>query len=559
MTGEVGQGDGRPRRRPGIGGARLRSLLIVAVGSIHRSAIFVLYRADLEALVRAQPEWLTWHFQTAEALRGALGKSLLYLQQTPPIPNLIVGLALRAAGSDLRATYALVAIQGALSLAAAALLERLVVRLTGWRYLGLAAGLVFVLDPDVLVLEYSLFGQVLHEKLTMVLLLLGVHVFFEIQRTGRLSLTAGLGALTSLLALSRASYSYFFVVIAALLPLAVRRRRGLHLAAFLAAWAPLHGGWVVKNYLVYGDLRLATSSWAGCNAVAGLDRAGLGGELRDLLESGALGSPGWLVELVRQEGLRSWDLSPETRDAFLPAAALAEDRRIQRLFGGRNRGTNSVSQRVLCDAYLDAYKSFAWRRPQVLAEKLHLGYALYWFPIRYYGYQYLNVFATEWRVERSLRPLRLLRQLVRGEIPEAHLVNSGLWSEVRRRPGRLYTLDLPVVLLGIGNLLILHLLLPVVVLGSLRHVSWSAPPRPADLRLWLLVAVYGYGSSLPNLVEFNENMRFRLAVEPIIWALSAVTLARTASWLSSVPARLGRRSGPPRPTSTQSRPRGAAP
>ena len=119
--------------------------------------------------------------------------------------------------------------------------------------------------------------------------------------------------------LTRASFSYFalplFVMI--LLPEVLQvlrgdcrrswsRRRWLQITA--GFWLPVvlvHGGWTLKNGWVHGHLRVATSTWAGGNAAAGLEQAGMG----DAFVSHALAhgdSPDWFKAFHEQRGARPW-------------------------------------------------------------------------------------------------------------------------------------------------------------------------------------------------------------------------------------------------------------
>jgi hypothetical protein len=106
-------------------------------------------------------------------------------------------------------------------------------------------------------MEYNAFGQTFYEHLATVLLLLVVVLFLGLCRRPSVRRAAALGTVTGLLALSRASYSYFFVVPATFLyvlgrrpihPLATRKRL---LSVYLLSVALTQGIWCTKNAIVF--------------------------------------------------------------------------------------------------------------------------------------------------------------------------------------------------------------------------------------------------------------------------------------------------------------------
>ena len=152
-------------------------LVILFVGSLHRGVLFYLYFDDLRHLVRTHRDWLTWQYLSVPALSDHFWSSILYLQQTPPIPNMILGAFMHVFGWPFGVAYACIVLQAGISIASAMLLFRLLCRLTRPSPAWCAVALVFLLSSDLLILEYNSLGQTFYENHTMLLLLLLVDAF----------------------------------------------------------------------------------------------------------------------------------------------------------------------------------------------------------------------------------------------------------------------------------------------------------------------------------------------------------------------------------------------
>src|SRR5262249_4795440 len=68
-------------------------VLGVAVG--HRLLLYRLHRLDLAQFIVANRVWYIFQYLPREMLRDDLTRAMLMLQQTPPMQNLIMGLALK--------------------------------------------------------------------------------------------------------------------------------------------------------------------------------------------------------------------------------------------------------------------------------------------------------------------------------------------------------------------------------------------------------------------------------------------------------------------------------
>ena len=147
-------------------------VLIIAVGLGHRAWLLWRSRATLAALWADNPDTYQPHHAPIELLRDHLGVALLYLQQTPPMSNLILGLMLRVLPWPRATMFGLIAMQGLITMLTALLLQRLVLGLFPGRIVfATLVALAFLFDTDVLVIEYNTFGQLFYENLGMLLVL----------------------------------------------------------------------------------------------------------------------------------------------------------------------------------------------------------------------------------------------------------------------------------------------------------------------------------------------------------------------------------------------------
>ncbi|MEM9553952.1 MAG: hypothetical protein AAGC60_06820 [Acidobacteriota bacterium] len=531
-------------------GRRVWLPLALALG-LHRLLLYWLYGDALRALVAANPDRLLAQFLDRQALTWLPWRSLLHLQQTPPLPNALLAGLLAVFEWPMPVTWALLALQMVITLCVALLLARLAGRVTH-PVVGLGLGLLWILSPDVVVLESHSFGQLVHETLATLLLLLALR---ELLRLGAsksddgarsdLASAARLGVLAGLLALTRASYAYVALPLALLVALftgagdsadRLRARRRAVLA-FVLPWALLQGGWALKTLVVEGDWRLAPSTWAGGNAAAGMRAVGYGEELLRSIEASE-DLPPWFGRFARATDGMPWAGGWGEAEALLPAELRRADVERQQRLLGTDRAENGARQRVVADLYLDAWRRFVLTHPDALVHKAHLGYALYWFPIRYHGSQEVGLFSVEWRIERSLRWGRSSGLLLSGELPEPHLVTVGTWPDLERRPARLWTLDLPVTVLWLLALPALHLGVPLLLVGLGRRLvrTRRLPRAPRDVLLVAATVLYGYAAVVHSLVDQGENMRFRITAEPLIWLLVVLVGAAVVSWLRDLAA-----------------------
>ena len=93
---------------------------------------------------------------------------------------------------------------------------------------------------------------------------------------------------------------------------------------------------------------------------------------------------------------------------------------------------------------------------------------------------------------------------------------------------------LPTVFLAV-NMVMIHVGLPLLLAGEgFRWLKRRSALLPREF--WFMVACYAYVALLANISSYGENMRFRLSIEPVIWAISTYL----AAWLAPLVVRASR-------------------
>ena len=502
------------------------SAAVFAIGIAHRLFLLSVSAEALRAQEQAYPGYLTWQFLRPESFSFSLGASMLYLQQGPPIPNLIVGLFIKAIGWPHGSATFLVAFEGLLSAAAGTLLFGIVDRLLPRaRWAALVISVLFVLNPDLVVIEYNSLGQTFYEILAMTLVLALARALLALGEAPSLRLSWLAGVACALLALTRAPYSLVALPVLAAVWMLLDSGRLRHSVALLGAIVVLHGGWTLKNALVYGVPSPVTSSWGGTNFTLGMIRAKYDQEFKASILQEADRYPEWFTRLIRDHGLVHWH--PPTFLEYVPEEVRARDRQIQAALGGINQTENTVAQRVLSDWYMRAHIRFALHRPDLVFHRFLMSYEQFWEPIRNYGSLYVSQFAIRIRITNSFDVLGFITKIFDGRLPEPQL-------QIRRGSRRVWyptsffvpNFAAPPILLL--NLIAVHVLVPVVLVGAL--VSWIRTRRSSLQTRFLasMTILYLYAALTFNIAEYGENMRFRVSIEPVIWILS--TIAWSELW-----------------------------
>ena len=490
-------------------------LLLAGVGLAHRLFLFAWYFDDISLMVRNNPDWLTWQYLTIPALRDHLADSLLYLQQTPPLPQLLLGACLKVFSWPAQVSYILILGNGLISIIAAILLYRLGARFTRTKALSLGMALLFLLNADPVVIEYNSLGQTIYENICMVWILM--FVMGGVQLVGDKPLRGAIlvSVSTALLIMTRSAYTYFFVAPLILLLLVRPAPFGKCLGIFAVIWAGTHGAWVLKNYLVYDRVSLSTSTWQGANLARGLVSTGFEQPFRDHIINNEFGAPDWFVDYIRSEpvlpiwGAASWRMLPEP--------VVQQSRVIDARLHGTNRQENSVALAEYVRQFEPAYIDFALENPSIIARKIYRSYELFWVPIRYYGGMFLSLFEVDRVIKRPLNISGILDHWFSGDLPESQRVITGSYGSFETRPATLFTVDLLSPLMAILSLVAVHLFLPYQCVKAGWLWTRDRAVTPGLLLYLNLVVVIGYSTFVFVLVEHGENMRFRLTIEPAIW------------------------------------------
>jgi hypothetical protein len=520
---------------------RARLLLVWAVvglaAIVHRGALFLQHRADLDSLIAANASWYTFQNLPLEMLRDHLLVSLLMLQQTPPASNLLVGLVLKCCSWPIGVAHALIWLQTLVSIATAGILVHVLSMLYPRRpVLWAVIGLLFVLNTDLVVLEYNSMGQTIYGPLGMLFVLLTVDRLVALRRDGRTIDAAMAGIAVGLLVLARATWYLFPPVCLGLVTVLAPARR---LRAAMACLVPvllLQGGWAVKNEAVYGVLSPATSSWGGLHGSVGLQSAGFGNDwVAHLRKRSAEGSPQADLLIAFIAGDATW------KDR-LPPGVRERDAAVERAMDLENPPWNSLAFRMLWEGGQRLVLDFAYEHPREMLQKWWRAYRIFWQPIATYGRMFVALFTIGPRPPSGVDLPEMLAQLRAGLLPDSAYVMSGTHRFLAGSGGRraftptsLYTfrwLDPAMLML---NVIGVHLLLPLVaaiwLVHRVRRGAHAAPLLdPLRMSALLVTATaYGYLAVLANAVETLEAMRYREEVEPVVWLITLICLTELAA------------------------------
>lgn len=500
----------------------LRAFLCVAVAGLgHRLLLFLLHREDLRAFSEANAGWYTMQQLPIEMLRDHLLISILALQQTPPVSNVVMGIAAKSFAWPAGVTGALVLFGGLLSVATALIVVRILLDLYPGRvWLAAAVGIVFAINTDLVVLEYNSLGQIFYEHVSMLLAAALAWALLALRQRRDARFSAAAGLFVALLALSRATWSYFAAPALLLVLWLCGGRRPRHALAFLVPVLVLQGGWMAKNWYVYGYLSPSTSTWAGWNFARGIGGTGFLRSYRAFIAARRAPEDGGLRCDFAE--MRQPEIAPEIQE---------QDARVERWLGIENPPLNTLVSRALWRDCERAFFAFARHAPEVLLAKTWASYRVFWLPPASYGF--VALFATSHRLDRGLSPARTIELLVEGKLPEDHRIASGAYRKIRYAPVRLYTLRWLDPFLEITRQLGVHLFLPLACLAwfTVRRARGpDAEPRAvAFAALVVFATLYSYVALVSSAGEHGENMRYRIGVEPMIWLITVVAVLELGS------------------------------
>lgn len=514
---------------------RLSNRLVALLSGLilaHRLLLWGLFGSRIDAVAIANSNWLTWQYLLRDAYVDHLGTALWYLQQTPPLPHVVLGLIAKVADWPVAVTRCLYAVQALLTAGTASLLFLVLLQLRCGLIVGFGAALYFGLSIDVYVIELSSLGQLFYENGAMLFAVWSCYALISAlhrRRDGRAAgwHCVGAGTLVALCALTRASFSLMFVPILAFTAVFLGPRQSL---LVLVPVLLFQGGWSLKNDIVYGYLSPNLSSWAGINATVRMDARGKDAFAR-LIATGGTGNAPWMVDMMREKGYQAW--SSTVLHDYLPEDVIARQDEIQSELDGTNRPENSVGIQMLSSEYLKALRPFILAHPALFWRRFLDAYAVFWQPIADYGALFMSPITT-------VPQHRVLFRRWRVTPTTQARISAGTYPNMTITDVALPALSLaPIDALSFWCL---HLLLPLLLLVDVARLALRRPPFTSP-ELLLLAAVVAYGGVLFNAVEISENMRFRLSVEPEIIALSIVSLSTGRSALRAAVGALGYHDG----------------
>ncbi|MFG1426265.1 hypothetical protein [Roseixanthobacter glucoisosaccharinicivorans] len=515
------------------------AVAIVVVVVLQRLYLGLTIGDALDQSAEVNQSRLTMQILRRDGFRFEFLKTLWYLQQTPPIPQLIFGVIVNLAEWPVSVARWLYVLQTAIGSASGVVLFLLLARLGCGLLVSAGMALVFACSTDLLVIEAYSFGQLFYETLGMFLTLLASYflcIAFDApapDRTVRkFILLAGLS--TALAILTRSSLSFISVPIAFVLAW----NRGLRaMLVFLLPVIVLQGGWALKTYAVYGYFSPTASSWGGISVMHGLFQTEA--DAKRFIDAVAKpGSPSadWFVRLMQEKGVVEW--VPPAVMSFVPDDVRQKQAQIDAELRGTNRAVNSIAVQMLSVEYLKAVKANFGLLGPFLLDKFLRSYRIYWEPILNYGRMFVGPLFLEPR-------LASIADLTFDWRPQTAWVNEGTFQIKIPEP-----ISLPSIrLLAFDTFFffILHFVTPLAFIADLT-LRWRKRPGIFDGKLVLLLAVVTYGALFFNAVELTENMRFRIAVEPEIIAFSLGLIAalvariRAARWQG--PAAISAPGGP---------------
>lgn len=497
--------------------------LLFVMGFLHRALQLWLLWPELAIAIRGAPFIQVMQLLPKEIMSQHPWWGLWFLQQSPPLPNFIWAGALAITQSPFRLAIIFVLFQGLLSSVTTAAMAILFVRVGGQWWLGLLLASIFFLGSDLLFLEYNPMGYLYYEMMTMLFVVLACHAALSLLRNESDKAAIGLGLCVAGLALTRATFSYFWpVALLWLLCVGFWRKRRI-IAIFLLPVFLLHGGWALKNYYAHGYWNWSTSDWGGANMRQG-ERLRNGSKFNQWLaqQPAICVSPWYELTVVEPD---YFSLMPGSWNAVLPPDVVLKD---QYIAGKREAAAllDSVAARMWSQCLFKEF-FYYWRaNPETLIRGAWRSYMVFWQPIR--QFQVIRPFPLQIEMGFYAEGPHWFRAL-RDSFKE-----WGAGYKMRQTPlqlaepkpsdfapAKIIALPFFASFISTFNGVLLHSI-PVLLLFAWclrRRLDW---PKGFGF----LVLTYAYLAGLSSVVEFPENMRFRIEVEPIIWVICFVVAGR---------------------------------
>jgi hypothetical protein len=506
------------------------ALILFAVGILHRATqIWVMWPAlsrQIAFTVGVQVQTMLPEF----TMRTHPWWGLWYLQQTPPLSYLVGVLIVTLFHDPHKIAVFCLMMQGALASATAASMALLLVRLgiaARWSFI---TAFIFLMAGGMITIEYHTMGQMWHDLMAMLLTVLACHVGVTLSHQLTSRSAFHLGVYTGLLVLTRATFSFLTPFMAAWLLLAGAWRRPTILLAFLAPVLVMHGGWVLKNYLAFGYVSTATSSWGGANLLHGETSRHGGTEFHEWIAGHpALCPEPWhdLTVNMPPKSTVFYFLPMEWPDGKLPPDVAAKDAEVEARRGAPALW-DTLASALWSQCLMKEFSAYWLHRPALVAKEWWQSYQIFWHPIGQYAVrQPLTLQPDQTEYSFGLNLARSIRDAFREYNAHYLLMQRKITLEPVTRADfvRVQMIALPIIpeLIAALNFITVNSL-PLLLIA--RWASGRITPFPTGF--WFLTLAYVYAAGFSCLGEFSENMRYRLEIEPVIWILS---LLITIEWV----------------------------
>lgn len=520
-------------------------LLLFGVCLVHRLLqLTLLWPGLIEHPLRADH---VMQLLPAAIWREHFAAAALYLQQAPPLPNFIFGAFAWLFAQDWQLTLALLCLQILLACCSIALFSSLLLRFGLPNWVCLLAPVILFFGGDIVVMEYNVMGQFFYEQGTMLLCLLACHSALSYQRSGSLRALLLLGLWVALLALNRSTFSYFALPVLLWVIAFTRQNRLAAIIVFLVPVLLLHGGWSLKNKLVYGYSSIATSSWGGANARTG-DVRRSGGEqvVQWMQQQPPLCEPQWWHMVSQYRRPIFFFPDKAAINAFAQPRSVLESNQRMATARGQQVFFDTETIRLYSACWQRIYMRYWLQHPLVTLEGAWRSYQIFWLPIReFVARNPIPIAPQEIQDSNVPAPDLWLRQALR-ELYDNHYYAVHMDLELLPKPfaykkTRLWVLPFAPLVLESAFFLVIH------VAGLYFLFALVYPPLrrrwPEWMSLVFPLLCIAYVAGLTSLVEFGENMRFRLEVVPLIWAVCLVALRGIGLWLGQRVAPMGKHGG----------------
>jgi hypothetical protein len=202
--------------------------------------------------------------------------------------------------------------------------------------------------------------------------------------------------------------------------------------------------------------------------------------------------------------------------------------------GGIEVFPDSLADSLVSQQYRRAVARYDLAHPLQFAGQVMGAYRILWQRIADYGAQYVDPLFVQ-PVDRAFpgllqrgfaeTQLVMLSRMPEGFVPPPPVTRPAWFGTISLAP------------LDALSIVCLHGLFPLLALIDLRR-RWMGRGAALPPGSWMLAATVGYGLFVFSAVDMGENMRFRLAVEPAIIALTSACLAATWAMVRRKPGPL---------------------